>query len=98
MRRLRGILARERKEHRGRIALFDKAISTNDLRQVGEDMYRHFFREFGVCRGDIAIPADCDERAFYDVTGPDPKAPLPSEAGLQKLSEKHRGYLNSLAE
>lgn len=98
LRRLRETLARERKEHRGRLVLFDKAISTNDLRQVGEDMYRHFFREFGVCRGDITILADYDERAFYDVTGLDPKAPPPSGAGLQKLTERHREYLNGLVE
>ncbi len=98
LRRLRGVLARERKEHRGRIALFDRAISTNDLRQVGEDMYRHFFREFGVCRGDITILSDYDERAFYDVTGLDPKAPPPSGAGLQKLAERHREYLDGLVE
>jgi diguanylate cyclase (GGDEF)-like protein len=98
LRRLHAALSRERKDHRSQIGLFDRAISTNDLRQVGEDMYRHFFQEFGVCRGDITILTDYDERGFYDIIGWTPKDRPLTAPELQKLAEKHQEQLNSLIE
>ena len=96
--RLHAALSRERRDHLSQIGLFDRDISTNDLRQVGSDMYRHFFQEFGVFRGDITILADYDERGFYDIIGWTPKDPPLSEQELQKLAQKHHEHLNSLVE
>ncbi len=96
--RLRAVLSRERKDHRSKIGLFDRAISTNDLRQVGEDMYRHFFREFGVFRGDLTILTDYDERGFYDIIGWNPKERPLTVPELQRLADKHHEYLKSLVE
>jgi diguanylate cyclase (GGDEF)-like protein len=98
VRRLNSVLARERRDSRSKLQLFDSAISTNDLRKVGEDMYRHFFREFGVFRGDITILTDYDERGFYDIMGWAPKDPPLTGAQLQKLAEKHANHLNGLVE
>ena len=98
LRRLRATLAGERREHRSQIDLFDRAISTNDLRQVGTDMYRHFFRELDVCSGDITILTDYDERSFYNVIGWVPGDPPLSDADLQKLAENNLKHLNDLVE
>ena len=98
LRRARAALARERREHAGVMALFDRAISTNDLRKVAEDMYRHFFRRFGVLRGDITILADYDERGFYDIIGWTPKQPPLAPDALQRLAENNLKYLGDLVE
>ena len=98
LRALRAALSRERRDQRSKLGLFDRAISTNDLRRVGEDMYRHFFREFGVLRGDITILTDYDERSFYDTIGWTPKQPPLTGTELQKLARKHQALLNTLIE
>lgn len=98
VRALRALLARERSESRRRAELFEKAIQTNDLREVGEEMYRYFFSHFGVYKGDITILTDYDEREFYDLVGWTPRQDTPSPEELLRLATQHCEYLRSLVE
>ncbi|MBI5244502.1 MAG: GGDEF domain-containing protein [Elusimicrobia bacterium] len=95
---LRARLFKERAENRRRNDLFDKAIRTNDLREVGAEMYRYFYSVFSVDRGDITILTDYDEREFYDLIGWTPRDPLPPGAQYFNWAQKHCGYLRGLIE
>ncbi len=96
MKSLRRTLELERLETRRRNALFLSAIRTNDLREVGAQLYRYFYRYFGVNRGDITILADYDERDFYDRIGWTPRQEMPSISWFRDQVGKHRDYLKSL--
>ncbi|MBI5240783.1 MAG: GGDEF domain-containing protein [Elusimicrobia bacterium] len=95
---VRAQLYRERLENRRRNELFSAAIRTNDLREVGAQLYRYFFEYFGVNRGDITILTDYDEREFYDRVGWMPRRRLPSISWYRGQAERHRAYLGGLLE
>jgi diguanylate cyclase (GGDEF)-like protein len=94
----RAQLYRERLENRRRNELFSSAIRTNDLREVGAQLYRYFFDYFDVNRGDITILTDYDEREFYDRVGWMPRRRLPSISWYRSQAERHRAYLKGLLE
>jgi diguanylate cyclase (GGDEF)-like protein len=94
----RAQLYRERLENRRRSELFSSAIRTNDLREVGAQLYRYFFEYFDVNRGDITILTDYDERDFYDRVGWMPRRRLPSISWYRGQAERHRAYLGGLLE
>ncbi|MCX5795178.1 MAG: GGDEF domain-containing protein [Elusimicrobia bacterium] len=94
----RAQLYRERLENRRRNELFSAAIRTNDLREVGAQLYRYFFEYFDVNRGDITILTDYDEREFYDRVGWMPRRRLPSISWYRGQAEKHSAYLRGLVE
>ena len=89
---------RERLENRRRNELFSTAIRSNDLREVGAQLYRYFFDYFDVNRGDITILTDYDEREFYDRVGWIPRRRVPSISWYRGQSEKHSAYLKGLVE
>ena len=95
---VRAQLYRERLENRRRNELFSSAIRTNDLREVGTQLYRYFFDYFDVNRGDITILTDYDEREFYDRVGWMPRRRLPSISWYRSQCEKHSAYLKGLVE
>jgi diguanylate cyclase (GGDEF)-like protein len=94
----RAQLYRERLENRRRNELFSSAIRTNDLREVGAQIYRYFFEYFDINRGDITILRDYDERDFYDRVGWKPRQRRPSISWYRSQSEKHSAYLKGLVE
>lgn len=98
LKRLRAQLAKERAENRRRNDLFDKAIRTNDLHEVGAELYRYFYSAFGVDRGDITILTDYDEREFYGRIGWTPRDPMPPGAQFFNWAQKHCAYLRGLVE
>jgi diguanylate cyclase (GGDEF)-like protein len=95
---VRAQLYRERLENRRRNELFSSAIRTNDLREVGAQLYRYFFEYFDVNRGDITILTDYDEREFYDRVGWMPRRRQPSISWYRSQSENHSVYLRGLVE
>ena len=94
----RSQLHRERLENRRRNELFSSAIRTNDLREVGAQLYRYFFEYFDINRGDITILTDYDEREFYDRVGWMPRRRMPSISWYRGQAEKHSAYLKGLVE
>jgi len=95
---LRLALAQERARNRRRNALFDRAIRSNDLREVGEELYRYFYHHFGVYKGDITILADYDEREFFELVGYKPRGGLPSHEWLRSTSQRCLETLRGIVE
>ncbi len=94
----RSALRRERAQGRRRAALVDIAIKSNDLREVCAEMYRYFYRYFGVYKGDITILADYDEREIYDRVGFTPREKRSKPSDFHELARTHCEALRGLVE
>jgi len=91
-------LERELRDYRSRAALFDRSIRSNDLREVGTDMFRHFFRFFGAYKGDITILTDYDERELFARFGWNPRGRMPLASELQDAARRQTKFLRGLVE
>ncbi|MEK9145662.1 MAG: GGDEF domain-containing protein, partial [Elusimicrobiota bacterium] len=94
----RSALRRERAQSRRRAALVDVAVKSNDLREVCAEMYRYFYRYFGVYKGDITILTDYDERDIYDRVGFIPREKRSTPADFHELARTHCEALRGLVE
>lgn len=91
-------LRRERSESRRRAALVDITIRSNDLREVCTELYRYFYRYFGVYKGDITILTDYDEREIYDLVGFSPRERHSGPKDLHETARTHCERLKALVE